>query len=444
MLDLRPYIKPGDGVWWGQAGAEPEPLVNALLDQADTVGPVRAFTGMTWNERLAGDLPDSLTMVSYGGLGLLRRLSRQGALQVVPCHYSALPGLFARGLLPRDVGLVQVSAPDAAGTVSLGIGVEYVADALPYARTLIAEVNHRMPPSAGTPRLPLSAFAVTVETDRPLREAPPAREPDDTDRAIGEMVAGLVEDGDTLQIGVGTLPNAILAALAGHADLGIHSGMITDGVLGLIEAGAVTGARKEIDTGLVTTGAALGSSALYDRLARFPVQFRPASYTHNPAVLSSLRSLTAINSAIEVDLLGQVGAELGGGVLVGAIGGQADFSRAASLTGARSVIALRSTSRGRSAIVPELAGGVVTTPRADVDAVVTEHGIAMLTGCTVAERARRLIAIAAPRYRESLEENLDQQEVELCPRCPPGCTFARSVPATASRTSPRPFRPGTS
>jgi acyl-CoA hydrolase len=189
--------------------------------------------------------------------------------------------------------------------------------------------------------------------------------------------------------------------------------MITDGVLDLVEAGAVTGARKEIDQGLVITGAALGSSAMYDKLARFPVEFRPASYTHHPAVLARLRSLVAVNSALEVDLLGQVGAEVAGGVHVGAVGGQADFSRAASLTGARSVIALRSESRAGSTIVPGLAGGVVTTGRADVDAVVTEHGVARLTGCTVGERARRLIAVAAPRYRESLERSLAEQEVVL-------------------------------
>jgi acyl-CoA hydrolase len=410
MLDLAPYIRPGDGVWWGQAGAEPEPLVNALLDQADSIGQVRAFMGMTWNERFAAGLPDSLTVVSYGGLGQLRRLSRRGSLQVVPCNYSALPRLFARGLLPADVGLVQVSAPDSAGLVSLGIGVEYIADALPHARTLIGEVNQRMPRTAGAPRMPLSAFAAMVETDRPLLEAP-VRVPDAVDRAIGALVAGLVSDGDTLQVGVGALPSAILSALSGHTDLGVHAGMITYGVLDLVEAGAVTGARKEIDRGLVITGAALGSSAMYDKLARFPVEFRPASYTHNPAVLARLRSLVSVNSALEVDLLGQVGAELAGGVHVGAVGGQADFSRAASLTGARSVIALRSESRAGSTIVPVLAGGVVTTGRADVDVIVTEHGIAELTGCTVGERARRLIEIAAPRYRESLERSLVDQEV---------------------------------
>ncbi|MGW6199746.1 acetyl-CoA hydrolase/transferase family protein [Kribbella sp. NPDC055110] len=409
MIDLSRYVSSGDGVWWGQGGAEPEPLVNALLDQVDDIGPIRAFCGLTWNDRLSGDLPDSvpdgLTVLSYGGLGELRRLSRHGLLDVVPCHYSALPRMFERGLLPCDVGLLQVSAPDPDGMVSLGIGVEYVADALRYTRTLVAEVNHRMPRTKGSPSLPLSAFAGVVETDRPLREAP-VREPDAVDRAIADNVAGLVGDGDTLQLGVGSLPNAVLESLTGHTDLGFHTGMVTDGVVALVEKGVVTGARKEIDPGVVVTGAALGSTQLYDALPHYPIEFRPASYTHAPAVLSQLRSLVSINSAIEVDLLGQVGAELRRGVHIGAVGGQVDFSRAASLTGARSVIALRSEIAEESTINARLRGAVVTTARVDVDAVVTEYGVALLTGCTVAERARRLIAVAAPAHREALEQTL--------------------------------------
>lgn len=410
MIDISEYVFPGAGVWWGQGGAEPEQLVNALLDQADTIGPVRAFCGLTWNERLSGDLPESLTVLSYGGLGELRRLSRNGLLEVVPCHYSAIPRMFAAGKLPADVGFVQVSPPDENGEVSLGIGVEYVADALPCTRTMLAEINHRMPATVGSARLPLGAFAAVTETDRPLREAP-ARPADVVEEAIADNVASLIEDGDTVQIGVGSLPNAVLDALSGHADLGFHSGMITDGVLTLIEKGVITGARKEIDMGLVVTGAALGTSWMYDRLHQYPIEFRAASYTHAPAVLSRLRSLVSINSAIEVDLLGQVGAELRRGVHIGAVGGQVDFSRAASLTGARSIIALRSESHGESTITSNLRGGVVTTARVDVDAVVTEHGVAMLTGCSVPERARRLIEVAASHHREALERSLVDQEV---------------------------------
>lgn len=413
MLDVASFLDPGDGVWWGQGSAEPQPLVDQMLDAVERVGPVRAFCGLTWNERLSTDLPDGLTVISYGGLGQLRRLSRHGRLDVVPCHYSAIPRMFAMGQLPNDVGMVQVSPPGRDGRVTLGTGVEYVADAIPHTRTLIAEINHRMPATIGGPRIPLSAFAAVTETDRPLVEAP-AREPDDVDTEIAKHVASIIDDGATLQMGVGSLPAAVLQALSGHSDLGFHSGMITDGVLDLIEQGVLTGARKEIDQGIVVTGAALGSAKAYDRLHEFPVQFRPASYTHSPSVLSELRSLVSINSAIEVDLLGQVGAELARGVHIGAVGGQVDFSRAAALTGTRSIIALRSTNGHgeprESTIVPALRSGVVTTARVDVDAVVTEHGVAMLTGCTVAERALRLIEVAAPEHREALERSLADRE----------------------------------
>jgi acyl-CoA hydrolase len=297
--------------------------------------------------------------------------------------------------------------------VTLGIGVEYVADAIPHTRTLIAEVNEQMPATRGGPRLPLAAFAAVVTTDRPLREAP-ARPPDAVDLQIADHVASIIDDGATIQVGVGSLPAAVLDSLSSHKDLGFHSGMIADGVLTLIEKGVMTGARKEIDAGVAITGAALCSSAGYARLPELAIEFRGASYTHSPAVLSQLGSLVSVNSAIEVDLLGQVGAELARGVHIGAVGGQVDFSRAASLTGSRSIIALRSTNgsgdRAESTIVPALRSGVVTTARVDVDAVVTEHGVAMLTGCTVAERALRIVEIAAPQHREALQRALAEQE----------------------------------
>ncbi|MGD0605251.1 MAG: acetyl-CoA hydrolase/transferase C-terminal domain-containing protein [Streptosporangiaceae bacterium] len=401
MIDLSRHIRPGAGVWWSQASAEPTVLVHALLDQAGRLGPVRAFCGLSWDERLTTGLPENITVMSYGALGALRRLSRHGRLAIVPCSYSALPRLFADGSLPGDVGLVQVSPPDADGLCSLGVGVDYAADAVAHTPVLIAEVNQRMPATAGSPGIPLSRFSAVVETDRPLLSAP-ERAPDEAERAIGRHVAGLIEDGDTVQLGVGSLPSAVLQALAGHADLGVHSGMISDAVLTLVDKGVITGGRKEIDPGVIVTGAALGSQQLYQRVPGLPVEFRAASYTHAPAVLARLRSFVAINSAIEVDLTGQIGAELRRGVYVGAVGGQADFSRAACTTGARSIIALRSRSGGESAIRPVLQG-TVTTPRTDVDYVVTEYGVARLRGATLAQRGRRLAAIAAPEYRDALE-----------------------------------------
>jgi acyl-CoA hydrolase len=406
MLDLSAHVGPGDGVWWSQAGAEATPLVDALLDQLDVIGPVRAFCGLTFNRRLR-DLPDDLSLTSYGAMGELRAASKAGQLEVLPTHYSVLPRLFAEGRLPSDVGLVQVAPPGPDGRCSLGIGVDYAGDAVRHSRTLIAEVNQRMPVTVGTEGIPLERFAAVVETDRPLPAAPD-RAPDAVDESIAAHVAGLVSDGDTVQLGVGALPTAILDGLAGHRDLGVHSGMITDGVLRLVEKGVVTGARKEIDTGLVVTGAAIGSDELAAAVTGMPVEFRPASYTHAPAVLAQLSRLVAINSALEVDLTGQVGAEVARGRYLGGVGGQADFSGAAARTGACSIIALRATAGGGSTIVPALRGGAVTTARADVDAVVTEHGVAWLRGCPLHERGPRLAAIAAPEHRDTLHQALEE------------------------------------
>jgi acyl-CoA hydrolase len=200
------------------------------------------------------------------------------------------------------------------------------------------------------------------------------------------------------------LGSAVLDALTGHEDLGIHTGMITDGLLRLIDKGVATGRCKEIDTGLAVVGTALGSAELYRRVADLPVRFLPTSYTHAPQVLSQLRSLVSVNFAVEVDLSGQIGAEVSRGVYVGAVGGQVDFARAAALTGKRSIIALRATSRGASTIKTALEGGVVTTGRSDVDTVVTEYGAAHLRGCSLGERARRLTAIAAPEFRNQLDQ----------------------------------------
>jgi acyl-CoA hydrolase len=406
MIDLTEFIRPGSGVWWSQAGAEPTPLVHALLDQVSEIGDVDAFVGLTWDARLTNDPPTELHLRSYGALGSLRRLTQHDRVEIIGSTYSALPRLFAEGGLPTDVGMVQVSPPDADGMHSLGIGVDYMADAIANTRVLIAEINDRMPMTTGGPRLPGDRFAASIRTDRALLTAP-AGVPDDVDDAIAASVAELIGDGDTIQLGIGALPEAVMTKLRSHRALGVHSGMISDGVLDLVERGVVTGERKAIDRGHVVTGAALGSTELYRRCASEPFVFRPTSYTHAPATLSALGNLVSVNSAVEVDLLGQVNAEVRRGHYVGAVGGGPDFARAASGTGSRSIIALRSESRGHSAIVPRVAR--VTTSRSDVDAVVTEHGVAWLRGCGEDEAARRIIAIAAPRFRDALERSQHSQ-----------------------------------
>ncbi|GGL17042.1 acetyl-CoA hydrolase/transferase family protein [Nocardia jinanensis] len=401
MVDFGALLPPSAGVWWSQAAAEPRPLVDLLLAQAGDLGPLRLFTGLSWNDQLAGAISPADTMVSYGGLGALRELGATDQLEVVPCHYSALPRMFAERRLPSDVGLLQVAPPDRGGMCSLGIGVDYMADALEHTPVLIAEINAQMPVLPGSPRVPMSRFAATITTDRPLQEET-RRPAGEADRVIAGHIAELIDDGDTVQVGIGSLGAAVHGALSEHHELGVHTGMITDGVLALIDKGVVTGGRKQIDAGLAVAGTALGSAELYSRLPDLPVLFRPTSYTHAPQVLSQLSSLVAVNFAIEVDLTGQVGAEMSRGTYLGAVGGQVDFARAAALTGKRSIVALRSTVRGRSSIKARLDEGVVTTARADVDCVVTEHGIAHLRGQPLAERRRRLIAVAAPEFREEL------------------------------------------
>ena len=269
-------------------------LVDALLAQQPAVD---VFVGLSWRDL---PIPEEMRVVSYGALG---RLGRLPALEVVPCHYSALPRLFASRELPGDALLIQVAPPDAHGRCSFGVGVDYLADAVEHARVIIAEVNDHCPRTAGE-WIAWDRLDVVVHTSRPLLEAP-AAEPGPTELAIAEHVAGLVADGDTITLGVGALPEAILGRLGGHRDLGVHSGMISDGVLRLIEAGAVTNARKPADTGTSVTGAALGSVRLFDALADHEeIVFRPASYTHAASTLARVGRLVAINSAVEIDLHG--------------------------------------------------------------------------------------------------------------------------------------------
>ena len=391
-LDLARFIRPGEGAVWGQACAEPVVLVDAFLELAREVTPLSAFLGLSWRD-YSGRVADGLRLVSYGGLG---RLGRLPGLEIVPCHYSALPDLFARRLLPGDVALIQVAPPDSRGRCSFGVGADYLQDAVAHARLVIAEVNDHCPRTAGA-SIGFDELDIVVRTSRPLVTGPPLT-PGPVEEQIAANVAAIVEDGDTIQLGVGALPEAIMAALQGHRDLGFHGGMITDGVLALIDCGAVTGERKPHDYRLTITGAALGTSKLFDALpAHEEIIFCPASYTHDAATLARVGPLAAINTAVEIDLTGQVNGEALGERKLGAVGGQVDFLRAAFSGGGKPIIAVPS-----KRIVSEL-HGPTTTSRSDVDWVVTEFGACSLRGRSDNERRRELIRIAGneePAIRE--------------------------------------------
>jgi acyl-CoA hydrolase len=389
--DLAPFIRSGDGVVWGQACAEPVVLVDAFLRLAHELTPLAAFIGLAWRE-LAQEMPASLRVVSYGSLG---RLGALAGLEVIPCHFSSLPSLFAEHRLPSDVTLLQVSPPDARGRCSLGVGVDYLADALQCSRTVIAEVNDHCPRSGGA-FINWDRLDAVVRTSRPLLEAP-TPEPGPVERRIAEHVAEIVEDGDTIQVGVGALPEAILSSLSNHVNLGVHSGMISDGVLDLIERGAVTNSRKPVDRWLTVTGAALGSSRLFDALSRHEeITMSPVSYTHAPETLARVGPLAAINSALQVDLTGQVNAEEVAGRRLGAIGGQVDFLRAAGVHGGKAIIALPSRR------IVSILDGPVSTARSDVSWVVTEHGACSLRGLSESGRTRQLLRVAGQERAEEL------------------------------------------
>jgi acetyl-CoA hydrolase len=281
---------------------------------------------------------------------------------------------------------------------------DYLQAAIDAARVTIAEVNPRVPRTHGDTAVHAAKIAAVVHDDRPLIEVPP-RPLKEQDRTIGGLIAALVPDGATVQVGIGGTPDAVLAELRGHRDLGIHSGLMSDAILDLVEAGAVTNRRKEIDASSLVAGSLLGTERLYRWADENPVfQMKPVTYTHNERVLSSFGSFYAINSAIEIDLTGQINAETIDGRHVGLIGGQGHFARAAiTSANGRSIIALPSTAKGVSRIVARLADGVVSTPRADADVFVTEHGVADVRGQTIRERAKRLVAIAHPDHREELE-----------------------------------------
>jgi len=404
-LDLASIVRPGDTVLWGQSVAEPLPLTQALMAQRHAIGRFNVFLGATLSETVRPEHSDCISFGAYCGTGANRALAKAGKLDILPVHYSQLPALMQSRRLKIDVLMLQLAPADAAGDCSLSMAHEYLVPALDAARVVIAEVNEQAPWTFGERPLRERDLDYIVRTSRPPLEMRQAQ-PGAIELAIARNVAALIEDGAVLQFGLGALPEAILSALAGRRDLGIHSGAIGDKTAELMEAGVINNARKNLDRGVTVAGVMFGGRRIQRFCHRNPaVQFRSTVYTHDPDLLARLDRFVALNSALEVDLSGQVNAETAGGNYVGAVGGAMDFLHGAHRSkGGLPIVALPSTAGKASRIVAKL-DGPVSTPRSDAGIFVTEYGMADLRGAPLSERARKMIAIAHPDFREQLERD---------------------------------------
>ena len=402
-LDLSKFIRPGDRIVVGQAAGEPVTLTEALVAQRAAIGPVSVFLGLCLSKSFQPEHADHIDFQSFGPMGASRALAKAGVLDISPIHYGQISRYIEDNVIGCDVAFVLLSPPGPDGRHSFGLLNDYNRAAMARARVVIAEVSDQVPwvYAEGTPDL--DGVTVIVETSRPPLTAAPAKI-GPVDDAIGRNVARYIEDGCTLQIGMGAIPEAVARVIGDRRDLGFHSGMAGDFVVDLIESGVITNARKEIDTGISVTAVLVGRDKLYQFVDRNPAfKLRPSWHTHD-GDLHGLKRFVSVNSALEVDLTGQVGAEETGGQIVSAIGGQPDFVRAGHRSiGGRTIIALPSTARGGlvSRIVQRLSGPV-STARSDVDVVVTEHGWAELKGRSLSERGVALRAIADPAHREAL------------------------------------------
>lgn len=401
-------VKSGERVFTSGNAATPRPLLRALIERKVELSDVELVHLLLMGDEfslpsLEGHFRHNALFVGSGD----RQAVNTGAADYTPIFLSEIPTLFSSGALPLDVAILQVSPPDEHGFMSLGIEVLASKAAAETARTVIVQVNEQMPRVLGDSFLHVSRVQAVVETDEPLPELEKS-EFGEIERRIGHHVAGLIPDGATLQLGIGTIPDAVLASLSDKRDLGIHTEMISDGVMQAMEAGIFTGSRKMLHPGKAIATLILGSRELYGFVDNNPAfELHPSTYTNDPFVIAQNDNLIAINSALEVDLTGQICAESLGTAIYSGFGGQLDFIRGAARSrGGKPIIALAATAQGEkfSRIVPQLkpGAGVVTT-RGDVHYVVTEFGVAQLYGKTLRQRARLLIDIAHPQFRESLE-----------------------------------------
>lgn len=401
-------IRPGQRVFVGTACGEPQGLVEALSKRATELPDTEIVHLLTFGDAPYAhrELTRYFRVNSFFIAENVRGIIQEGLGDYTPIFLSDIPRLFNSGRLPLDVALIQVSPPDEHGLCSLGVSVDIVKSAADNASLVIAQANANMPRTLGDTLIDALEIDVLVPSDAPIIEVPPA-EVTDVTRQIAEYVAALVDDGATLELGIGKIPHSLLNFLKHKKDLGIHTEMVTDDIIPLIREGVVTGARKTMDRGKVVASFCLGTKKLYKYVDNNPVfSFRPTEYVNDPNIISQQHKMTAINTALEIDLTGQVCSDSIGDKFYSGVGGAVDFNRgAAHAKDGKAIIALPSTAKGGavSRIVSRLAAGAgVVTTRADVHYVVTEYGAAYLHGKSVAERALALISIAHPKFREQL------------------------------------------
>jgi 4-hydroxybutyrate CoA-transferase len=399
---MRVYIQPGC--------AEPETLVEALLKRAPSVRDVEVVHLLTLGcadyvkPEMAGHFRHNAIFIG----GNVREAVNDGRADYTPVHLSEVEELFESGAMPLDVALIQVSPPDPHGFCSFGVGVDCTLTAARCARYVVAQVNDQMPRTYGDSFIHVSQIHAFVESSRPLCELP-EQKITDLHVAIAKNVASLIEDGAVVQTGIGGIPDAVLPFLMDRRDLGVHTELVSDSVIPLIEAGVITGARKNYKPRKIILGFVLGTKKLFDFVDNNPIfEFHPNAYTNDPVLISRNDKMVAINSALQIDLTGQVCSDSIGTYFYSGIGGQVDFLRGASRSkGGKPIIAMPSTAKDGtvSRIAPMLTPGAgVVTSRGLIRYVVTEYGVAYLHGKSIRERARALIEIAHPKFRDELIE----------------------------------------
>jgi acyl-CoA hydrolase len=404
-------LRSSQRVWVQQGNSTPQPLIDAMIRRAPALKDVDVISMLTLGDA-PYTRPEFAGTFRHGGLflgGNVREAVQAGRADYTPIFLSEIEGLFTSGEMPLDVVLMQVAPPDEHGYLSMGTCVDCSLTAARTGKLVIAEVNARMPRTYGDCVLHVSEIDSLVETSRPLLELPHEVYNDEAHHRIAEYVAELVPDGATLQLGIGGIPEAVLSCLGDHRDLGLHSELLSDGIIPLIESGVINGARKTLHPGKAVLGFILGTQVLIDFLHdNYFFEFHPISYTNDPFVIAKNDHMIAINSAIQVDVTGQVCADSIGTRPYSGVGGQPDFIRGAARSrGGKPIIALPSTAKHGtiSRIAPMLDPGAgVVTSRADVHYVVTEYGVAYLHGKSIRQRSEALISIAHPKFRNELYE----------------------------------------